>query len=817
VADKKISGLTELTQAAPLDVLVIVDDSEPDVDLKTKKITKTNLMATPGPIGGTTPDVGSFTTLHVQDGVAITEFSSDGTLNGDSNSVLPTEKAVKTYVDNVSFSGNDDDTLGGGTPSHIDAPTQYAAKTYIDIGDAGVSIDATTYTDAKLVEAEAYADSKDSIVSTDATTYTDAKLVEAEAYADSKDSIVSTDATTYTDAKLVEAENYTDTQVAPKADYLGNVSRERTGFPTRDDSTISFDDVTQSFTISGTFDYYIWGIKYSISGSRSAAVQGSGTNFFYLDTTGNLIATNTFNLNTIYKDNAYVAVVYWDHINNKHIYLGDERHSIWWDWNLHYQQHKTVGTRYEEGLGLTDIVAYGLHENIYNADDTLFTLSNIVGNHFAVSALQNHTPGGTNSLNFTETKDLDVAQLLRPSGEEDLSDYNDLEGWIYITAWAGTEDFNIYGWDTVSGTQVGIQVALSSYINTGTLNSWQKFSIPLSDMNLDGETIDAIRIIAYKGNQANPPDGFLDDLIFNGIGSELDSDLEFGVEHGIIWDEDLKHSISTITKGESKFAVFHRQSDGTWTNDGTSSVIVKQYQDSTSFLAYNYFDGTTWTQAEVSNGSYILAHLFATNDPEFPLIGIQTQSLPHSTIQSARAAINTEIASLVTEDLPFQEMITVASLIIENDSEFSNKYKARFVYINSAHTQTWEDFRTLKGSSIGASNVSDHGQLTGLLDDDHPQYFNKTRGDARYFQKSSLKNGIVDLTSGDTTADITFSTNEQDMEYKINIQLRNETDFPPDTYNWTIYGRSLSGFSVYFSAPISSDNYVLEWCVIRGG
>lgn len=39
-------------------------------------------------------------TLLLPNGVAINEFSTDGTLGGDSDTAVPTEKAVKTYVDN---------------------------------------------------------------------------------------------------------------------------------------------------------------------------------------------------------------------------------------------------------------------------------------------------------------------------------------------------------------------------------------------------------------------------------------------------------------------------------------------------------------------------------------------------------------------------------------------------------------------------------------------------------------------------------------------------------------------------------------------
>lgn len=48
----------------------------------------------------------------------------------------------------------------------------------------------------------------------------------------------------------------------------------------------------------------------------------------------------------------------------------------------------------------------------------------------------------------------------------------------------------------------------------------------------------------------------------------------------------------------------------------------------------------------------------------------------------------------------------------------------------------------------GLSN--DHGDLTGLADDDHPQYFNQTRGDARYVRLAadSTVTANVDITNG---------------------------------------------------------------------
>ena len=95
MADKKITQLSTLPAADGADLFPIVDMS----DTTTKKITVGNLMNSPGPIGGVTSNTGKFTTLQLSSGAIVNEFSIDGTLVGDSDTAVPTEKAVKTYVD----------------------------------------------------------------------------------------------------------------------------------------------------------------------------------------------------------------------------------------------------------------------------------------------------------------------------------------------------------------------------------------------------------------------------------------------------------------------------------------------------------------------------------------------------------------------------------------------------------------------------------------------------------------------------------------------------------------------------------------------
>jgi hypothetical protein len=90
----------------------------------------------------------------------------------------------------------------------------------------------------------------------------------------------------------------------------------------------------------------------------------------------------------------------------------------------------------------------------------------------------------------------------------------------------------------------------------------------------------------------------------------------------------------------------------------------------------------------------------------------------------------------------------------------------------------------------GGGGVEDHGQLTGLLDDDHPQYHNDVRGDARYYTQAQ-----VDTISGTITE-------EWINKDSAVVQVRRTTDYTPGT-SWD---------DITFDAlDVESDSDVLEW------
>lgn len=130
--DKRITGLGVLTNADAADVFPIVDVSDTSTAPTgtTKQIRTDDLFASPQPIGSSTPDTGAFTTLALPAGSTINEFSTDVTFTGASDLAVPTELAVKTYVD-VTVASFVPDRIEAGDSSVIVADSTAAGS--IDI------------------------------------------------------------------------------------------------------------------------------------------------------------------------------------------------------------------------------------------------------------------------------------------------------------------------------------------------------------------------------------------------------------------------------------------------------------------------------------------------------------------------------------------------------------------------------------------------------------------------------------------------------------------------------------------------------------
>jgi hypothetical protein len=142
-------------------------------------------------------------------------------------------------------------------------------------------------------------------------------------------------------------------------DQINSAANEPTGLPARSDNTIAMGvDGTDVFSIQPTgdyFDYFLRGQRYRVESKQTVTISDvEGIHYVYFDATGNLTETTTFNVNLIYSL-GYVAVIYWDATNKKHIYMGDERHGISMSGDTHLNLHLSQGTIYVDGLGIGDI------------------------------------------------------------------------------------------------------------------------------------------------------------------------------------------------------------------------------------------------------------------------------------------------------------------------------------------------------------------------------------------------------------------------------------------------------------------------------
>ena len=137
---------------------------------------------------------------------------------------------------------------------------------------------------------------------------------------------------------------------------IGEETGEPNGFRwTNNDSIISFNESTREFTIiptGSTFEIFSAGVKYNLTGNTITIPDVTQKCYIYYDNNASLTFGTSFDQTYIF-NKVFVAVTYWDSLNKKLMYLGDERHGLM-DPYTHYLWHFTFHTAYISGLGLTD-------------------------------------------------------------------------------------------------------------------------------------------------------------------------------------------------------------------------------------------------------------------------------------------------------------------------------------------------------------------------------------------------------------------------------------------------------------------------------
>jgi hypothetical protein len=208
-------------------------------------------------------------------------------------------------------------------------------------------------------------------------------------------------------------------------------------------------------------------------------------------------------------------------------------------------------------------------------------------------------------------------------------------------------------------------------------------------------------------------------------------------------------------------------------------------------LPYNQFTGGAWQLTQVAEGDFVLSHIFATNDIENPYVAILGVN-SYTTIPSARAGAESEISSL--SGLPFAEFVAVGTVIFQTSTAYTNIPKARVR--SAAAGENYVDFR---GEQLYTPSgvATSHSLLSSLSSDDHPQYYNEARGDARYVTKAG-DTMTGPLSIEDATNFTSYSTTQ--------VQIANQSDDHNATMNESQVSFSGTVVDLYKEVVVSLDS-----------
>lgn len=102
----------------------------------------------------------------------------------------------------------------------------------------------------------------------------------------------------------------------------------------------------------------------------------------------------------------------------------------------------------------------------------------------------------------------------------------------------------------------------------------------------------------------------------------------------------------------------------------------------------------------------------------------------------------------------------------------------------------------------GGSGVTDHGALTGLGDDDHSQYHNNARGDARYYQKSEVDNLLDDKADSSALAGKANTSHTHAIADVTSLQIALDSKANADaTVNLTGV-QTIAGVKTFSTLPV---------------
>ena len=234
-----------------------------------------------------------------------------------------------------------------------------------------------------------------------------------------------------------------------------------------------------------------------------------------------------------------------------------------------------------------------------------------------------------------------------------------------------------------------------------------------------------------------------------------DAGLNYTVSAGVIYDEDIRISISEKT---TDFKLLYRSGvDGVWSlyeanrlyNNGTDSM-------------YNQYTGSTWQMtALTTNGVFFNYYLFATNlNSTFNIIIVPGQ-LTYST---SAAAIGENVRSLQLGSLPIQEIAPIVKITYDRRNTYGDlNYNTRIVNVEAIVSQ----------SVTITQGIANHNSLSGLQANVAGQYYHLSENELLNLQNMSAS---VLGTSTTFTGDVLSTNLKSDNDTRL-ISVETDTKY----------------------------------------
>ena len=84
-----------------------------------------------------------------------------------------------------------------------------------------------------------------------------------------------------------------------------------------------------------------------------------------------------------------------------------------------------------------------------------------------------------------------------------------------------------------------------------------------------------------------------------------------------------------------------------------------------------------------------------------------------------------------------------------------------------------------------------------------------------YGGTANITSGNQTIVSGSNNVVVSFNINQPNTNYYVDVDMINTIDPDPSMYTKIVSNTTVSGFTVLFGGVMVSNNYSIDWTVIR--